>query len=46
MFIAILTTTLRSSYDNAMQSYDRLTTDVQFTKYLTKNARLFLGTIR
>jgi len=28
-----------------MPSFDRLTTDVQFAKYLTKNARLFLGTI-
>jgi len=27
------------------QSYDRLTIDVSFTKHLTKNARLFSGTI-
>jgi len=27
------------------QSYDQLTTDVYFTKHLTKNARFFLGTI-
>jgi len=27
------------------QIYRRLTTDVQFTKHLTKEGRLFLGTI-
>jgi len=28
------------------QSYDRLTTEVGFTKHLAEDARLFLGTIR
>ena len=27
------------------QSYDRLTTDVRFTKLLTEDAMIFLGTI-
>ena len=37
---------LRLSYDNAkVQSYDRLTIDVSFRKHLTKDARLFSGTV-
>ena len=40
-FTKYLTTILRLSYDNA----DRLTTDVESTKNLTKNARIFLGAL-
>jgi len=40
-------TILRSPYENDnKKSYDILTTNVKFTKHLTKDARLFFGRIR